>query len=106
MIWVDQNKGEEVTYQKTINVSAGGMLFDLGWPHPVGTAVKLTFSLPGDSEVFDVAGRILHADWEVDKPRIGVGFTRLSDHERRAINRFIVDYDAKSPVESVLAAPV
>jgi hypothetical protein len=58
-LWVEETAGEVTYYQRTANVSLGGMYLSGTIPHPPGTTVKVEFSLPGDPERFRVPGEVI-----------------------------------------------
>jgi uncharacterized protein (TIGR02266 family) len=58
-LWVEETAGEVTYYQRTANVSLGGMYLSGTIPHPPGTPVKVEFSVPGDPERFRVPGEVV-----------------------------------------------
>src|SRR4051812_5754662 len=46
-LWVEEEKGNELYFRRTGNVSLGGIYFEQTIPHALGTTVRLRFSLPG-----------------------------------------------------------
>lgn len=69
----------------TRNLSMGGMLIETGAALKPGDNVRLTFHLPVSSEQIDAVGSVV---W-TSASRQGIRFTRMSDHNSRAIKEFI-----------------
>jgi hypothetical protein len=68
-MWVEEFRGEEIYYQRSGNVSAGGLFLDGTIPHPRGTIVQLRFTLPGEAEAIDLRGEIVG---DPDEERLGM----------------------------------
>ncbi|HUB06738.1 MAG TPA: PilZ domain-containing protein [Myxococcales bacterium] len=75
-LWVESEEGEATYFQRAGNLSAGGAYFTQTMPHPVGTKVRLRFSLPDGPEEIQCAGQIVSAIAEGD-PGMGVKFIDL-----------------------------
>ncbi len=58
-MWVEERLGSETYFQRSANLSLGGIYLDHTIPHPPGTVVQLKFTLPGDSEPISVMGEIV-----------------------------------------------
>ena len=58
-MWVEEQRGADVYYQRSANLSVGGIYLDGTIPHPRGTFVQLRFTLPGDEESISVRGEIV-----------------------------------------------
>jgi uncharacterized protein (TIGR02266 family) len=81
---------EDSTYfQRTANISAGGLYLEGTMPHPPGTKVRLRFTLPRDEAPIEVTGEITAG--KDTEPGMGVRFVDLSAGDRTRIERFIED---------------
>ncbi len=58
-LWVDETTGNVTYYQRTANVSTGGMYLSGTVPHPAGTQVRVEFSVPGNAERFRLTGEVV-----------------------------------------------
>lgn len=87
-MWVEERSDRDHYFQRSANLSAGGIFLDRTIPHPVGTAVSLSFSLPGDDEVLKVRGEIVNAS-EAGHLGMGVKFTRVDAGARARIEAFV-----------------
>lgn len=82
---------EDSTYfQRTANLSTGGLYLEGTTPHPPGTQVRLRFALPGDDAPIEVTGEIMPAGKDVDLG-MGVRFLDLKPQDHDRIDRFIED---------------
>jgi uncharacterized protein (TIGR02266 family) len=75
-LWVESEEGEATYFQRAGNISAGGAYFTQTMPHPVGTKVRLRFSLPDASGEIQCHGEIVSALAQQD-PGMGVKFLDL-----------------------------
>lgn len=82
-MWVEEVRGADRYFQRSGNLSAGGMFLDSTIPHPKGTIVHLKFTLPGDTEPVNVRGEIVG---DPDETRLGmhVKFLGLEDDPKLA----------------------
>jgi Tfp pilus assembly protein PilZ len=75
----------ELYYQRATNLSVGGAYFVQTVPMPVGTAVSLAFTLPGDDKEISCQGAIVTArDFGM-----GVQFTDLKAADRARVEKLI-----------------
>jgi hypothetical protein len=85
-MWVEEKAVDAVYFQRSANLSIGGLYLENTVPHPVGTKLHLRFTLPGDA--MEIA-----ADAEIVKTEGGLGmhlkFTALSASAAEQIERFI-----------------
>src|SRR4051794_29144554 len=65
-LWVEEEKGEELYFRRTGNVSMGGIYFEQTIPHALGTKVRLRFSLPGSADVIEATGEIVNTPNQKD----------------------------------------
>ncbi len=68
-MWVEEQRGADVYYQRSANLSMGGIYLDGTIPHPRGTIVQLRFTLPGEDETVSVRGEIVG---EPNEERLGM----------------------------------
>ncbi len=86
-LWVEEEKGEELYFRRTGNISIGGIYFEQAIPHPLGTRVRVRFALPGSPEVVEVDAEIVRAlDSDVG---MGMEFIGLDDEQKKQIARFV-----------------
>jgi len=75
------------------NISQGGILFEVGRTLLPGTAVRLSFRLPGRELRIEVTGVVARVD---EKQRAGVRFTHIGTRELQLIRDLIGSDDAES----------
>ena len=90
-IWVDQQHASEKTFCRAVDISPGGLRFDLGLAHQVGTVVNLRFTLPGDGAPVEVKAEVVGAEWRGNRPVTHLRFVDLSGDNHVRITRFIED---------------
>ena len=88
-LWVEEEKGNELYFRRTGNVSLGGIYFEQTIPHALGTRVKLRFSLPGSTNVMEAAGEIVNTPQVKDGLGMGLRFTDVSPDVLRALGKFL-----------------
>lgn len=72
------------------NISQGGVFVNAKDPLPVGHDVHLLISLPGQSEPFEVVGRVARVQTaEEGDPGMGVEFTSLDEDARRRLDDLV-----------------
>jgi uncharacterized protein (TIGR02266 family) len=85
-LWVEAEEGEALYFQRVGNLSAGGCSFMQTVPHPVGTKVRLRFSLPGGPDEIACDGEIVSARGG-DSLGMGVRFLALPDSVKERIRK-------------------
>ena len=90
-MWIEAEREGETYYQRALNLSVGGAYFAQTVPMPLGTRVKLTFTLPGESEDFVCMGEVVAAK----EMGMGVHFVELEQKERKRIEAAIAGIEAK-----------
>ncbi len=75
-LWVESEEGEATYFQRAGNLSAGGAYFTQTMPHPVGTKVRLRFTLPDGPDEIQCQGEIVSA-LAAEAPGMGVKFLDL-----------------------------
>jgi len=79
---------DSVYFQRTANLSAGGLYLEGTMPHPPGTRVRLRFALPNDETPIEVTGEIMPPGKDKELG-MGVRFIDLKPEDRERIDRFI-----------------
>lgn len=77
-MWVEEVRGADRYFQRSGNVSRGGIFLDGTIPHPRGTVVNLRFTLPGESEPLQVRGQIV-GEPSADRLGMHVQFLDVAD---------------------------
>jgi uncharacterized protein (TIGR02266 family) len=88
-IWVEERVGETVYYQRSANISRGGLFLEGTIPHPEGTRIRLSFTLPDDEHVIDVEGEVVGASEE--QVGMGIRIVDIRDEDSVRLNAFIDD---------------
>ncbi len=78
--------GDQTFRGTSSNISQGGILFEVGRSLSPGTAVRLSFRLPGRELRIDVTGVVARVD---KKQRAGVRFTHIGSRELQLIRDLI-----------------
>jgi uncharacterized protein (TIGR02266 family) len=82
-MWVEDITDGGVVHRRAGNLSMGGLYLDQTIPLPIGTEIRLRFTLPGDSTAVTMTGRIVSVAAE-DALGMGVKFTSFDgDAEQR-----------------------
>ncbi len=87
-IWLEEQLGEEILFRRSGNISAGGVQLDRGFPKPVGTQVRLSFSLPGDSRLIEVTAEVVGSEVSGDQMNTHLQFVDISDADTQRLERF------------------
>jgi uncharacterized protein (TIGR02266 family) len=88
-LWVEEEKGAELYFRRTGNVSLGGVFFEQTIPHPLGTRVRLRFSLPGHAAPVVTTAEVVNAPPAKDTLGVGLRFVDLDDAARAALQDFL-----------------
>jgi uncharacterized protein (TIGR02266 family) len=88
-LWVEEERGNELYFRRTGNVSLGGVYFEQSIPHPLGTRVKLRFSLPGESDPIEAFGEIVNTPGVKDGLGMGLSFLQIEPPARARLAAFI-----------------
>ena len=88
-IWVEEATDRELYFQRSANLSAGGIYLENTIPHPVGTCVTLRFSLPGDTERFEVRAEVVGAIAGEEEMGMGLKFLNLTTPQAERIRQYI-----------------
>ena len=87
-IWVEEYKGDDLYFQQAGNLSVGGVFFERTIPHPIGTKVKLRFSLPGSENLIETVGEVVSNPGE-DEIGAGIKFVDLDPVEEKLIREYV-----------------
>lgn len=91
-LWVEEEKGNELYFRRTGNVSLGGIYFEQTIPHALGTKVKLRFSLPNSPDVIEAAGEIVNTPQVKDGLGMGLRFTGLPAEALLALEKYLDEH--------------
>jgi uncharacterized protein (TIGR02266 family) len=91
-LWVEEEKGNELYFRRTGNVSLGGIYFEQTIPHALGTAVRLRFSLPGNTALIEAQAEIVNTPTSKDGLGMGLQFRDLSEDATRALTKFLDEH--------------
>ena len=92
-MWVEESTERELYFQRSGNLSAGGIFLENTIPHPKGTVVNLQFTLPGDTVPIKVRGEIVNAAAS-DELGMGIKFVDVEPDVERRIAEFVQRADA------------
>jgi uncharacterized protein (TIGR02266 family) len=88
-IWVEEATDRELYFQRSANLSTGGIYLENTIPHPVGTRVTLRFTLPGDAQRFEVRAEVVGAVAGEEEMGMGLKFLDLPAPEAERIRQYI-----------------
>ena len=88
-IWVEEKTERELYFQRSANISTGGIYLENTIPHPVGTLVTLRFSLPGDAEKFEVRAEVAAAIAGEEEFGMGLKFVELAPAVSERIKQYV-----------------
>jgi uncharacterized protein (TIGR02266 family) len=89
-LWVDEERGDELYFRRTGNISVGGLSFEHTIPHAPGTMVRLRFALPGPSQrMIEAQAEVVTAATARDGLGMGLRFCSMSDEDRLALQGFL-----------------
>ena len=91
-LWVEEEKGDELYFRRTGNVSVGGLYFDRTIPHALGTRLTVRFTLPGDSAVIEAMGEVVNTPKSADGLGMGVNFVEISSVNLDRVASFIKSF--------------
>ena len=80
----------ETMWGTVVNISASGMLVELGFPLAPGTELDFSFRLPGDDEPVSGWGQIVR---RATPSRYGVRIDGLKDDAMQRLQRFVAEGD-------------
>lgn len=88
-IWVEEKTDRELYFQRSANLSAGGIYLENTIPHPVGTRVTLRFTLPGEDDKIEVRAEVAAAIAGEEEFGMGLKFVDLGDGVVERIEKYI-----------------
>lgn len=96
----EENKRKIEQAAKTINLSAGGLMFFSDKPIAVNSILELTIELPNDDNTIVCLAKVLRSLESAEEPgrwEIGVCFLDMISIDRARLNKYIVAEVAYSP---------
>jgi uncharacterized protein (TIGR02266 family) len=93
-MWVEESTERELYFQRSANLSVGGIFLENTIPHPKGTVVNLQFTLPGDTTPIKVRGEIVNAAAS-DELGMGIKFLDVDAEAQRKISEFVQRAEAQ-----------
>jgi len=87
-MWVEDVTDGGVVHRRAGNLSKGGLYLDQTIPLPIGSKVKLRFTLPEESAALTVNGQIVSINSR-DRLGMGVKFTDVDISVQQRIDNFI-----------------
>jgi hypothetical protein len=94
-MWVEEVRGTDRYFQRSANISIGGIYLDGTIPHPKGTVVQLKFTLPGEEEPVEVRGEIVG---DPDEERLGMHVKVLELEQNASLVARIRRFVDRTPV--------
>lgn len=91
-LWVEEEKGDELYFRRTGNVSVGGLYFERTIPHALGTKVTVRFTLPGDSTVIEAIGEVVNTPKSHEALGMGVNFLEMSEENLERVASFVMNF--------------
>jgi uncharacterized protein (TIGR02266 family) len=88
-IWVEEKTDRELYFQRSANLSSGGIYLENTIPHPVGTRVNLRFVLPGETEKLEVKAEVAAAIAGEEEFGMGLKFIELDDGIAQKIQQYV-----------------
>jgi uncharacterized protein (TIGR02266 family) len=87
-IWVEEATDHELYFQRSANLSAGGIYLENTIPHPIGTRVTLRFTIPGTTDRLEVRAEVVGAI-AGDDFGMGLKFLDLGTDHANQIRQYI-----------------
>lgn len=91
-LWVEEERGDELYFRRTGNVSVGGLYFEQTIPHALGTQVRVRFALPGDPRVIEAVGEVVNTPRSKDGLGMGLRFLSMDDADVLRLERFVREH--------------
>ena len=105
-LWVEEEKGDELYFRRTGNVSLGGVYFEQTIPHALGTVVRLRFALPGETQrMIEAQAEIVNTPSVQDGLGMGLKFLSMSDADRIALQAFLDEFGEISGLPAIEDQP-
>lgn len=87
-LWVEEERGDELYFRRTGNISTGGLFFEQTIPHALGTQVRIRFTLPGDPCIIEAVGEVVSAAIK-GTPGMGVSFVDITASDKQRLLKFV-----------------
>jgi uncharacterized protein (TIGR02266 family) len=88
-MWVEEQGPKGTYFQRSANLSEGGIFLERTIPHPIGTVVTLKLQLPDGGEPVEVRAEIVNAAAGESELGMGMRFLDLDDAAQRRVRRLI-----------------
>ena len=88
-IWVEEKTDRELYFQRSANLSTGGIYLENTIPHPVGTRVNLRFTLPGEADKLEVRAEVAAAIAGEEEFGMGLKFVDVDGAVLERIQKYI-----------------
>lgn len=88
-LWVEQATDRELYFQRSANISEGGIFLEHTIAHPRGTEISLCFHLPEDTDAIVVKGEIVSVGAVGSELGMGIKFLDLTSKDRQRIQKFV-----------------
>jgi uncharacterized protein (TIGR02266 family) len=88
-IWVEEATDRELHFQRSANISTGGIYLENTIPHPVGTRVTLRFMLPGEKDRLEVHAEVVGAIAGEEEMGMGLKFVDIGERAASRIKRYV-----------------
>jgi len=88
-VWVEERSEDATYFQRTADVSPGGLHLAGTIPHPEGTEVMVRFSLPGGGDDIEARGVVTAGTRDAGGTGMGIRFIDLDPEIARQIEWFI-----------------
>ncbi len=96
VIPMELTAGNDLYFHVSGNLSVGGAFFDRVIPHPVGTPVEISFSLPGEEgPPIRCRAEVVNIPEDNEGLGMGVRFLDLTDESRNRLESFFEDLDSE-----------
>ena len=95
-IWVEEKTERELYFQRSANLSVGGIYLENTIPHPLGTRVTLRFAIPGQPEKVEVHAEVVGAIADDDEMGMGLKFLDLDPAHADRIQKYIAAHAGDS----------
>ncbi|MEO6953731.1 MAG: PilZ domain-containing protein [Polyangia bacterium] len=87
-IWIEETSDQATYFQRSANLSAGGLYVENGVPQPVGTQMALRFSLPDDATPIRVTAEVVRVEKETPFG-MHLKFLQIPDDAAHRIARYV-----------------
>jgi uncharacterized protein (TIGR02266 family) len=88
-MWVEETSKDGLYFQRSANLSPGGIYLENTVPHPVGTVINLKFTLPDEGMPIQVRAEIVNAATGDCDFGMGLRFVDLPADTAERIARFV-----------------